>query len=440
MANYNPALEENKRLKKKLTMLLEAKKEGGAVGSSNLKTKLNTIKDDFELYKKRTELEVLKLKRKIEETQTELNNAGSQFGDTQSSFNKDVTEDIEELRTKLSTVSIELENRRKENRKLMAKNAKELEDYYSMLGQDQGEEKKLRVRVRQLENELEQTLKKIDIVSKAKGFTRGRSNSKTKVERTQFRNSGSRKPLYPGGSNYSSPAIRNNNRANKYSPSNKSTGSNYRKNSPSAVSNASKKKTVQPKNSSNKGSPVNRLYSPGGRPREHSPNGSQRKPGAVQRAQEAFSPKSKKGPTKAEIYKRYNGLRNSKDRKSKNGSNASPTNRPSSGSIYSNQGKRVARKGSTNRSNSARSKRGAKGDTDGKTSHTKYANYEEREVKLNDTNSNIQGYRSGDKERPNKSYSYNPDADPATEGREKEISAIEDKISRLEEMLKMAKA
>lgn len=399
MANYNPAMEENKRLKKKLSMLLEAKKEGGAVGTSNLKTKLNSIKDDFELYKKRSELEVLKLKRKIEETQTELNNAQSQFGDTQSSFNKDVTEDIEELRTKLSTVSIELENRRKENRKLIAKNAKELEDYYSMLGQDQGEEKKLRVRVRQLENELEQTLKKIDIVSKAKGFIRGRSNSKTKVERTQFRNSGSRKPLYPGGSNYSSPAYRNsNNKANKYSPSNKSTGSNYRKNSPSAVSNNSKKKAVQPKNTSNKGSPVNRLYSPGGRPREHSPNGSQRKPGAVQRAQEAFSPKSKKGPTKADIYKRYNGLQNSKDRKSKNGSNASPTNRPSSGSIYSNQGKKNLRKGSINRSNSAKSKRGTKVESSTKTSQTKYSNYEEKEVKLNDTNSNIKGYTSGSKE------------------------------------------
>jgi len=49
----------------------------------------------------------------LEEVQTELENTESQFSETQSSFNKDYTEDVEELRSKLSTVSIQLENARK---------------------------------------------------------------------------------------------------------------------------------------------------------------------------------------------------------------------------------------------------------------------------------------------------------------------------------------
>lgn len=242
---------------------------------------------------------------------------------------------------------------------------------------------KLRVRVRQLENELEDTLKKIDIVSRAKGFTRGRSGSKPKVQRTQFRQN-SRKPF---GSNYSSPAYRSNSNKRSVgggSPSNRSNGSNLRKNSPSAVSNASKKK-VQPSNNSNKGSPVgNRLYSPSGRPRENSPNGSQRKPGAVQRANEAYSPKTKqKGPSKAEIYKRYNGLRNSKDKKTKNSKNrsdASQSSRPISGSIYSNsmyKPKGHGRKDSNARSGSARSRNASKNSK--ATKNSKKANNSKKE-------------------------------------------------------------
>jgi len=279
--------------------------------------------------------------------------------------------------------------------------------------------------VRQLENELEQSLKKLDIVGRAKGFSKGRSTSKTKVERTTFRNSGGRKPLYNGGSNYSSPAYRgnSNNRSKQYSPSNSNTASKYRKNSPSAVSNTSKKKTTPTRNNSNKGSPVgNRLYSPSGRPRDNSPTGGQRKPGAVQRINEAFSPKSKtKGPTKAEIYKRYNGLsKNSKNKRSQNGgsSNASPSNRPNSSSVYSNATKkRKPKANASNRSNSAKGKKPKMGSKNIKN---------EKEVKLQDTGPpSLQPSVSGPK--------------PPSENEGGEISEIEAKINRLEEMLRMAK-
>jgi transcriptional regulator GlxA family with amidase domain len=73
---------------------------------------------------------------------------------------------------------------------MIAKNNKELESLYSYMGGTKAMKNKQRVRIRQLENELEQTMKKIDIVSRAKGFTKGRSNSKGRIKRTEFRASG----------------------------------------------------------------------------------------------------------------------------------------------------------------------------------------------------------------------------------------------------------
>jgi len=96
------------------------------------------------------------------------------------------------------------------NRKKVEEIEKEYSDCYHSAHKDQAQEKRLRVKVRQLENEFEQLLKKVDIVSRAKGFTKGRSNSRTKIERTKFRSFGSRKPLHKARSNYSSPAYRNN--------------------------------------------------------------------------------------------------------------------------------------------------------------------------------------------------------------------------------------
>ena len=90
---------------------------------------------------KRTELTLVTLKREAEEAQTELNNTESLFSDTQNSFNRDWNEDIEELRTKLSTLSIQLENERKEYRKMIQQNERELDGYYSSFGGEQEDEK-----------------------------------------------------------------------------------------------------------------------------------------------------------------------------------------------------------------------------------------------------------------------------------------------------------
>jgi hypothetical protein len=278
MANYNPALEENKQLKKKLLKLLEIRQEV-EFNSSSKKKSTNESTSEYQ-----------KLQRTLENLQTELDNAESIFSETQSSFNKDYTDDAEEIRGIIATQDIKLKEMQKENKKkAQALEAEIMEYSSSRVYQDHEEDKKLRVKVRQLENELEQTLKKIDIVARAKGFSKGRSRSRPKVERTEFKSTG--KKLF--GSNYSSPANRGSaNRSNKYSPSNKSNTGNTRKNSPGAASIGSRKKKTPSVNSSDKGSPGNRLYSPGGRPRDNSPTGNQRKPGAVQRVQQALKQKA----------------------------------------------------------------------------------------------------------------------------------------------------
>lgn len=107
MADFNPALEENKQLRKKLEMLLEVKR--GGVGGDKLQSQIKAIKDDYSVYKRQSELDIVTLRRKIEDTQTEIDREESQFGDTQSSFNtKDYTNEVEELRNKLSDISIKV--------------------------------------------------------------------------------------------------------------------------------------------------------------------------------------------------------------------------------------------------------------------------------------------------------------------------------------------
>ena len=415
IANYNPIVEENKQLKAHFDKLKEIKKV--------LKTHpkdIKTMKDDFEVYRKKSELEVKQLRKDLEEVQTELDNTETQFSETQNSFNKDYTHEVEELRGKLSTLSIQLETERKEAKKKELQIDREYNEYYDLLHQDHGNERKLRVQVRKLENEFEQLLKKLDIVSRAKGFSKGRSNSRSKVQRTQFRSSGSRKPVYKTGSNYSSPAVRNNsNKKNKYSPSNRSNNSLRRK-SPSAASTGSKKKSSS-RNSSEKGSPGNRLYSPSGRPRDNSPNGNQRMAGAVDRVQQAFSPKNKnKGPTKQEIYKRYNGLL--KNKRSKHGSNASSRGRPGSSSVYSKNAKRktsVNRNGSVRSGKSSKSKKGINSNTG------KNFNKYEKEIKMKE-------FEDSSAKKSKESFS--------SSNNEAEIGAIQEKIRNLEKLLEQNKA
>ena len=113
MAEYNPLIEENEQLKKKYKMLLKAKEEVETMSSHSVPTSAIKFKNS-----PIDKLELGKGNSKIEDTKTEGN--VSQLGETQNSF-KSFDDEIEVLRTRLSTVSIELENKRKEYKKTIYK-------------------------------------------------------------------------------------------------------------------------------------------------------------------------------------------------------------------------------------------------------------------------------------------------------------------------------
>ena len=65
------------------------------------------------------------------------------------------TVDVEELRQELAQASIELEEQKAVFKKSYAKNHKDLEEYYETIDLYTNEEKKSRVKINQLENDLE---------------------------------------------------------------------------------------------------------------------------------------------------------------------------------------------------------------------------------------------------------------------------------------------
>ena len=80
------------------------------------------------------------------------------------------SEDLEMLRKRLSEVSIDFEEEKRERKKVIAKQGKELETFYSEIDTMRASDRKLRHRVRQLENDLELSIKKLNIINKSKGI------------------------------------------------------------------------------------------------------------------------------------------------------------------------------------------------------------------------------------------------------------------------------
>lgn len=80
--------------------------------------------------------------------------------------------EMEEIRRSLAEKSMELEELRENNKKKMAFQEKEIEETYGDLSTYAQEEKALRVKVNQLENDLELHFKRLDIICKSKGMQR----------------------------------------------------------------------------------------------------------------------------------------------------------------------------------------------------------------------------------------------------------------------------
>jgi hypothetical protein len=82
------------------------------------------------------------------------------------------TEDIDEIRRQLAQTSIELEENRERYKRTVAKKQKDIEENYQLLEQHRLDDKKMRVKINQLENDLLHQIKRLDIICKSKGLPR----------------------------------------------------------------------------------------------------------------------------------------------------------------------------------------------------------------------------------------------------------------------------
>lgn len=129
-ASTNPEQKRNYLLKKRLLEL----KEMQALKASGGKMKTSQALD--------MKLQLESLKRRDMGLATEIDETRSRISETHSSMSKYTEDDVEELRTKLSELSIAYEKKKKENKKMIAKNAKEIDSYVGALKSNIGEEKK----------------------------------------------------------------------------------------------------------------------------------------------------------------------------------------------------------------------------------------------------------------------------------------------------------
>jgi len=289
-------VEENEILKRRLA-LLETKRVGGAVDMDCLTKEVIEQESGYDKYLKETDRELSTLRQKLSETEREYNETKDALYKTKSELghfdkSKSYTE-IETLRSELGDISCSLEMERNESRQKIETNKKLLASTMTELGKYIDGEKRLKVRVKQLENELEMALRKANYDPNAsrsssrssqKGNTPTRyyspassvkSNNSSIPKRTNSvpanrnlqnkKQTPTRKPLYP--SNNRQPP-RSNYRPN-YSPA-----SSIRSNSSDKRSNSLTKKPY---------SPSNRLYSPSGAPRTNNRQHNSKPMGAVDR-------------------------------------------------------------------------------------------------------------------------------------------------------------
>ena len=89
-----------------------------------------------------------------------------------SNFHGSNLSEIEELRRQLAESSVELEDSKDLNKRRLVLQQKVMEEYYEQLAFYKNDEKQVRVKVNQLENELDHHLKRLDIICKSKGLPR----------------------------------------------------------------------------------------------------------------------------------------------------------------------------------------------------------------------------------------------------------------------------
>ena len=127
------------------------------------------LKDEFDKFRTLSKQEVSRLERQKTEIESAISSVRLELnselpgGGTPSNMMKQSltsefsmrTEDVEELRQQLASASIELEEHKAAFKRNFNKNHKELELTYEEIDNQTAEEKKLRVKINQLENDLE---------------------------------------------------------------------------------------------------------------------------------------------------------------------------------------------------------------------------------------------------------------------------------------------
>lgn len=181
----------------------------------------------------------MELSRQIDDTRSELTSQRPSSSYSDNIHNQTLTSNfstaaLEELRRQLADQSIELEEIREQYKKKYAFQQKDLEESYSEISTYRQEEKALRVKVNQMENELEMNLKRLDIICKSKGLPRPQRKTTQPVRYVspyrQSNNSQERKPLRNNSNSLTknTSPFRNNNYTPPHkrglSPSNLSSG------------------------------------------------------------------------------------------------------------------------------------------------------------------------------------------------------------------------
>ena len=270
---------DNERLKKKRSELENMKRNSGAVQIQSMKRDLIEKEKTYKQYRTLTEKELQKLNRMHASTTQEISRMRSDLASEDPSAISDRPSLVDDMRSQLSEMSVEFENEKRDNKKIVAKNAKDIEDMLAQLEGKRGEDKKMRLRVRQLENELELALRKVEILNKGGRRAGGGSSSKkrdlasptVRVQRTSFEK---RTPPARFGTKAGGGAT-----GNKFRTPPSKAHLGYSAGSGRSSNGSSQRKPLYPGGSGSRGrvsgsgygptsrSPGNRLYSPSGRPR-----------------------------------------------------------------------------------------------------------------------------------------------------------------------------
>ena len=168
-------------------MLSSIKQSGGVQNSSTqIEEHKAQLWNEFEKFKDLSTKEVQRLRRQetdiqdaLSSVKMELHSQRPDSATIETNNNLTMTSnfsmhsvDVEELRQQLAQTSIDLEEHKAQFKKNYSKNHKELETTYEEIDLQTNEEKKLRVKINQLENDLEHQLKRLEIICKSKGLKR----------------------------------------------------------------------------------------------------------------------------------------------------------------------------------------------------------------------------------------------------------------------------